>query len=341
MTKQVFSNTLLFVLVLFPLALVSGQSRPNVNAVEKEPQDAMSLILAARGLTEKGKDLDRALAYVKRAMSLPAIPNDAVPRHTFFLTLALVQIKRGEFDEAITTLTTRQEASPAYVRLDHLYLEYLGMAYEGAGRIDEAIETLITLAGGRREVSVKPSERLVALYQKRFGSLDGLNEKIEANRLATRRKYYAESQLLNIPAPEWSLQDLNGRDVSSSDFANRILVLRFINGLSRDDVEDLKYLQKQYEEYESRGIAFVCIQIGYPHPIEQRRAEIRQALDQTGFTIPILIDPDYGVAKRFRETEKSIILIDEKGIIRFRLSLWNTSYHTLFTEQIAYLLTSK
>lgn len=302
-------------------------------------QDPMTLIRTAQLLAERGEQLDLALAYVQRAMSIPPIPNDAVPRQSFFLVLAYVRIRRGEFDQAITTLTRGAERAPEYSR-DERYLNYLGLAYEKTGRIDEAIDTYISLAGGVREVSDKPSERLLALYRKRFGSLEGLYDRIEANRLKARQKFFVDAHLLSMPAPDWVLQDLAGRYVSLSDFANKVVVLGFVQTQSDSDVEKLKFLQGQYEKYKNRGVAFICIDEGHPHPIEKRRQIIREALDRVGVTVPIVIDPDRKVLERYGTIESVIVLIDEKGVIRFKNWLWH-DYHPFVTEQIEYLLKSQ
>jgi len=305
-------------------------------AQELDHQDPMVYIRTAQLLADRGEQLDLALAYVQRAMSIPSVPNDAVPRGSFFLVLAYVRIKRGEFNQAISVLTKGVEGAPYYSR-DERYLNYLGLAYEKTGRIDEAIETYISLAGGVKNVSDKPGKSLLALYQKRFGSLEGLEERIEATRLRARQKLFVDPLLLSMPAPDWVLQDLNGREVGLSDYANKIVVLRFVTTQFDSDLDKLRFLQSQYEKYKDKGVSFVCIDEGYPHPIEQRRQRIKEAADRLGITLPIVIDPDGLVAKRYNTIESLIVIIDEKRMIRFKNGLWH-DYHPFVTEQIEYLL---
>lgn len=296
--------------------------------------DPMCYIRTAQSLAERGEQLDLALACVHRAMAIPPIPNDAVPRQGFFLVLGYVQIRRGEFDKAIATLTKGAEVAPEYSRLEQ-YLTYLGLAYENTGRIDEAIETYVSLAGGLKEISDKPNERLLILYRKRFGSVEGLNEKIEANRLKARKKFFVESQLLSIPAPDWSLQDLNGRHVSLSDFSNKVLVLSFVYAGGNVQEPTLKFLQAQYEKYKDKGVAFVCIDF-----VEKPDTQTTKTnLERMGVTIPTLIDYSE-VARRYKTIEPLIVLIDEKGMIRFKNSVWH-DYRPFLAEQIEFLLQSQ
>jgi tetratricopeptide (TPR) repeat protein len=119
--------------------LISSQapSREIINAIGQDLHEPMVYINTAQLLADRGEQLDAALAYVQRAMSIPPVPNDAVPRGSFFLVLAHVRIKRGEFEQAITTLTRGIEGA-RYYSLDERYLSYLGLAYEKAGRIDDA-----------------------------------------------------------------------------------------------------------------------------------------------------------------------------------------------------------
>lgn len=334
-----------FAIVLLSIANQASQERlRNTQAPSREIANALDqlncrndprcFIRTAQSLAERGEQLDLALACVERAMAIPRVPNDAVPRESFFLTLAYVQIKRREFEQAITTLTRGAQRSPEYAKLDQ-YLIYLGLAYENAGRIDEAIETYVTLAGGLKEISHEPSERLVTLYLKRFGSLRGLKEKIEANRLNARKKFFVDNHLLSIPAPSWSLQDLDGRHVSLSDFSNKILVLSFLSAGGNIQEPMLKFLQAQYEKYKDKGIAFVCIDYSErPDP-----QAIKINLERIGVTIPTLTDYSE-VARRYKTIEPLIVLIDDKGMIRFKNTIWH-NYHPFVTEQIEFLLQSE
>jgi len=113
--------------------------------------------------------------------------------------------------------------------------------------------------------------------------------------------------------------------------------LRFVTTQFDSDLDKLRFLQSQYEKYKDKGVAFVCIDEGYPHPIEQRRQRIKEAADRLGITLPIVIDPDGLVAKRYNTIESLIVIIDEKRMIRFKNGLWH-DYHPFVTEQIEYLL---
>ena len=311
-------------------------SREIANALDQLNcrNDPMCFIRAARSLAERGEQLDLALACVERAGTIPPEPNDAVPRESFFMTLAYVQIKRREFDRAITTLTRGALYAPAYARLDE-YLTYLGLAYENTGRIDEAIETYMTLAGGLKDISDEPSQRLVALYLKRYGSLRGLKEQIEYKRLRARKQFFVYSQLLSMPAPDWSLQDLDGKRVSLSDFSKKILVLTFVSAGGDFHEPLLKFLQAQYEKYKDRGVAFVLIDdVEKPDP-----KAIKINLERMGITIPTLTD-SAEVGRRYQTVQPLIVLIDEKGIIRFKNSVWH-SYQPFVTDQIKFLAAEK
>jgi hypothetical protein len=308
----------------------------NAPKVDCRHNDVMCFLLAAKGLAEKGEQLDLALACVRWAMAIPPIPNDAIGRQSFFLTLAYVQIKRSEFDQALATLLDGVSKSPYYAR-DDQYLTCLGLAYEGLGRIDDAIESYITLAGGGREVSAAPAERLTTLYRQRFGSLVGLKEKIEENRLSTRRKFFVESQLLDEAAADWSLRDLDGREVSLSDFSNRIVVLSFVSAGGNIDEALLKFLQTQYEKYKDKGVAFVCVDYT-PNPPTQ---DIKTNLQQWGVTIPMLTDHATVISRYWKwYTQALVILIDENGKIRFKNTVYH-EYRPFVIEQLEFLVKTR
>jgi tetratricopeptide (TPR) repeat protein len=220
-------------------------------------------------LADRGEFLDVALEYFNIADLIPKMPGDGINRSYFFLTLAHIQIKRGESKKAIDTLTKVSHGfiSPfnylIYVRLPYL----LGLAYEKEGRVDDAIEAYVRMASGLKTVSDKPHENLVALYQKRYGDLDGLVEMIESARLKARYKEYIEGRWLLDKAPQWTLQDTSGKSISLTDFANKIIVQCFVTTQYQSDVEELKYIQGLSDKYKDQGVVFICIDEGYPHPI--------------------------------------------------------------------------
>lgn len=312
----------------------STQSRETADALDRlncRRDDPMCFIRMAQSLAERDEQLDLALACVERAGAIPPVPNDAVPRSSFFLTLAYVQIKRREFDRAIDTLIRGARTAPEYSRLDQ-YLTYLGLAYESSGRIDEAIETYVNQAGGLRESAAPPSERLVSLYLKRFGSLNGLDEKIEANRLEARRKFFVDRNLLSIPAPDWLLNDLDGSQVSLADFSNNIVVLSFVAAGGNSNESILRFLQGLQEKHKDKSVRFVCIDlVEVPNP-----QLIKANLKQMGITI-LTLTGGSEVARQYKTLEPLIVLIDEKGMIRFKNTIWH-DYQPFVTEQLKFLL---
>ncbi|HSE20190.1 MAG TPA: redoxin domain-containing protein [Pyrinomonadaceae bacterium] len=312
------------------------QSREIADALDKLncKSDPMCFIRKAQSLAERGEQLDLALACIERAATIPLVPNDAVPRQSFFMTLAYVQIRRREFDQAVNTLKSGARHAPEYARLDQ-YLNYLALAYENSGRIDDAIETYVTLAGGLNDISLEPSEHLVTLYRKRFGTLSGLKEKIEANRLRARRKFFVDNHVLNIPAPDWSLKDLDGKEVKLSDFSKNILVLSFVSAGGNSQEPLLRFIQSQYEKFKDKRIKFVLID--YTETPDPKTIKLN--LERMGVTIPTLTDHSV-VARRYETIDSLIVLIDEQGMIRFKNTVWH-DYHPFVTEQIEFLLNSR
>lgn len=167
-------------------------------------------------------------------------------------------------------------------------------------------------------------------------TVPGLNpQRIEDMGPEARRKFLAENHLLSVPAPDWSLQDLDSRPVSLSDFSNKILVLSFVSAGGNGLEPTLKFLQTQYEKYKGKGIAFVCIDLAE----KPDRKNIKINLERMGVTIPTLTDGSE-VARRYNTIEPLIVLIDEKGVIRFKNSIWH-DYRPFVTEQIEFLIESK
>ena len=293
---------------------------------------------AASLLADRKEYLDQALELIDKAISAPHIPNDAIYYEKFEITRGYVYLQRGEIDKALGIFTKLEKQMP----YDASVLSYLGMAYQRTGRLDEAIDAYLRQHGLYYYTAPSPpGDLLITVYREKFGSLDGLEQRIQATWLAMRRKVYVENVRLDIPAPEWTLNNLSGEPSSLVDFSGKILILCFLQfGNAREDVDRLKAIQKMYSQYENRGVAVVCI--GNEKFLKgQGRIEAIEALREARITLPVLTYKEKTEIQGYKTYEEPwVFVIDGRGIICFKHSLYNREYQIPLTEQLNDLLTN-
>ena len=295
-------------------------------------------ILFARVVTllaDRKEYFDEALELVDIAISAPLIPNDAI-HVNFEIIRGYVYLQRREIDKALEIFIRSQKQMPYSETL----LAYLGLAYQRAGRIDEAIDAYLQQAALYYYTAPAPAgDDLMALYRQKFGSLDGLQQKIEQTWLAMRRKVYVENTILNIPSPQWTLNNLAGEPISLKDFKGKILILCFLPFVNAgEDLEKLKAIQKMYKRYQDREVAVVCISNERFFKGEHRNGVI-QGRREAEVKIPIVTYANKNAIQDYETYEEPwVYLLDRQGNIRFKHSLYNREYQVPLKEQLEYLL---
>jgi tetratricopeptide (TPR) repeat protein len=278
-------------------------------------------------LASRGEYLDEALEYAKWSMGGAHIDGLGDLTFPFTITLASIYIKRGEFDEAIRTLK-------GFDRYGSLGATYLGLAYEKSGRIDEAIEAYIAaiakpqyfnnLSFGNYGVpggvikAVAPPSNLKALYLKRYGTLDGLEARIEAARQTAWRAVHIDPYRVDSPSPQWTLPDIKGGTVSIGDLRGKIVVLCFLAVEDERAAQELMYWQDLSVKYKVNGVVFICLDASSLQPFDERQRSVAHVLEKLGITLPTVLDEDERVLKGYNSvTTSRVLLIDRKGVYRF------------------------
>lgn len=169
--------------------------------IELDPEHADALNYVAYMWAEKGRELDKALAYVRRALAV--YPDSAA----YLDTLGWVYYRQGRLEEALETLRTAAARQPD----DPTIEDHLGDALARLGRDEEA------LAHWRRAFVLDPaSEAVQGKLEERGVDLEPL--RAEAAERAARRKEPAPGVLADpggedeppADAREDSVPDLGG-----------------------------------------------------------------------------------------------------------------------------------
>lgn len=114
-------------------------------------------------------------------------------------------------------------------------------------------------------------------------------------------------------APEFSLNDLNGKSVSLKDFeGNKAVLLVFWATWCPYCVQEIPELKKVNSEYKTKGLEIIAVDIRESSALVSNFAK-KQGIDYT-----IVIDTDGSVSKNYNVVGiPTNVLIDKKGVILY------------------------
>jgi tetratricopeptide (TPR) repeat protein len=132
-------------------------------------------------------------------------------RGYMFATLGFVHVQNGEMDKAILAFEQGIDMIP-YV--DSEILTKLAGAYRAAGRLDEAIESLLDILA--ISMNDEALAQLESIYTEKYGDTTGVHA------LVTERREQSTE-----PATDFRMTSLTGETVSLSDFKGNVVLLNF------------------------------------------------------------------------------------------------------------------
>lgn len=299
-----------------PTAEVVAAGEAAVAAADEELLRAQVYEMIASELAERGERLEQADEYARKAVA--AVPSGEELKAVaadMQGTLGWVQLKRGKVDLAVATLASAGAGAPN----DQEILYHLGAAYEKAGKSDEAIDAYVRSLAVFLGRDARAEVPLRALYQRRHGSLTGLEERIVGAREASRWQIAFESRRYEKPAPVWELKDLAGKPVKLSDYKGKIVVMDFWGSWCPSCREELPSFQALYERYQDKGVVFLAINWERPDDPQERLKKVADFIAASKYTFPVIIDHDRVAVGAYEiHVFPTIFMIDKTGTIRYR-----------------------
>ncbi len=145
-------------------------------------------------------------------------------------------------------------------------------------------------------------------------------------------------------APDFTLPDLYGEEVSSESLKGNFLVIHIATTWCPYCNAEAPYLEKIAKEYRKRNVKVLIIDVR--EPAELVKAKLQ---DRFNFTFPVLLDVDGSVAASFapKDTNPALakdeimiasnILVDPQGRIQFLSLLDSAHFDEELTDLIARL----
>ncbi len=114
-----------------------------------------------------------------------------------------------------------------------------------------------------------------------------------------------------FPAPDLSLETLEGETIALSDLRGQVVIINFWATWCPPCRAEMPALQKVYEQYRDQGLTILAVNQ------QESNQRVADFTGQFGLTFPILMDRDGRVFARYRVTAlPTTFFVDREGIIR-------------------------
>jgi len=110
-------------------------------------------------------------------------------------------------------------------------------------------------------------------------------------------------------APDFTLQAINGRNTTLSEFRGKTVLLNFWVSSCSACVDEMPYFQTIFDEHANEELVILSINCG------ESSQTVQGTIDGLGLTFPILLDPDGSACTAYKRGAPTTFLIDVNGII--------------------------
>jgi len=111
-------------------------------------------------------------------------------------------------------------------------------------------------------------------------------------------------------APDFSLKDLNGRNVTLSSLKGKVILLNFWATWCPPCISEMPVFNRLYKEMRARGLEVVAISA------DRSEGYVRDYVSKHGLDFRVLYDGDHTVTKQYKVfSMPTTFLIDKKGVI--------------------------
>lgn len=162
----------------------------------------------------------------------------------------------------------------------------------------------LTLKAGEKEAEKK----LFLIYKKYYGTEEGFEEYMKKR----KQELFPTMKEGLKPAPEFELENLEGRKIELSELKGKVVILNFWGTGCAPCKVEIPQLNKLVDEYKDKNVVFLAISSDSPEVL-------RKFLKIRPFSYQIMIDKEGKAFKAYNKIEAIPVhfIIDKKGFIRF------------------------
>lgn len=115
-----------------------------------------------------------------------------------------------------------------------------------------------------------------------------------------------------FPAPAFTLDDLEGKKASLSDYKGKPLIINFWATWCIPCIKEMPDLEKLYKERKDEGLELLMINV------KESKEVVKKYIEKGGFSFRVLLDKNGDVLREYQVFGlPSTFFIDEKGIVQY------------------------
>jgi peroxiredoxin len=194
----------------------------------------------------------------------------------------------------------------------------------------EAAKQLLLTRARLGKLNKGMTEQLYSIYLAEKGNdaglgalLDSMQKNVQATLVARLRP-----TMLQEPAPGFSLQDINGRNVQLSDFKGKIVVLDLWATWCKPCIASFPAMQKMVQKHPEIVFLFIAVEEKDSNPLNK----VKSFIEKHKYAFTVLIDePVQPGASQYKIISAyapngipAKYIIDRNGILRFKTSGFDT-----------------
>jgi peroxiredoxin len=145
-----------------------------------------------------------------------------------------------------------------------------------------------------------------------------------------------ESTAVGAQASDFTLRDLDGRDVHLSDFVGKVVLVDFWATWCVPCAAELPQLEQLYEQRKGEGFVVLGIAMDGPESV----AQVAVLARRYNLTFPVLLDQETRVVGVYnpKRIAPMSMLVDKRGIIARVRNGYNAGDEKLIADDVANLL---
>lgn len=113
-------------------------------------------------------------------------------------------------------------------------------------------------------------------------------------------------------APNFTLENLNGENVSLEDYRGKIVFINFWATWCPPCRKEMPDLNKLYLDNKEKDFVVLAVDVG------ESKSQVAKFIEDGGYQFPVVLDKNSDVATRYFLTGiPKTVVVDEEGVIRF------------------------